>query len=168
MVQSYADRNGLEIDWSDPAATVSKLAVITQTPKEFDLPIPHLAPQFYYAGPFRDDEGREPIPFPWEKLTGKPLIYASLGTLVNGLNSLYRTILEAVSRFPDTQVVLLTAGDLTELITRVSSNPRYRDKARWFQKILKQTRGLDVAADIVERAFEVSQERPVTLAEASG
>jgi UDP:flavonoid glycosyltransferase YjiC (YdhE family) len=31
-----------------------------------------------YAGPFHDDEGREPIPFPWEKLTGKPLIYASL------------------------------------------------------------------------------------------
>jgi zeaxanthin glucosyltransferase len=80
ILQSYAERNGLEIDWSDPGATASKLAVITQTPKEFDLPIPQLPPQFYYAGPFHDDEGREPIPFPWEKLTGKPLIYASLGT----------------------------------------------------------------------------------------
>ena len=28
IAQSYAERNGLEIDWSNPAATVSKLAVI--------------------------------------------------------------------------------------------------------------------------------------------
>jgi hypothetical protein len=42
VAQSYAERNGLEIDWSNPAATVSKLAVITQTPREFDFPIPHL------------------------------------------------------------------------------------------------------------------------------
>jgi hypothetical protein len=44
------------------AATVSKLAVITQTPKEFDFPIRHLPPQFHYAGPFHDNEGREPVP----------------------------------------------------------------------------------------------------------
>jgi zeaxanthin glucosyltransferase len=71
IAQSYAKRNGLEIDWSNSAATVSKLAVITQTPKEFDFPIPHLPPQFHYAGPFHDNEAREPVPFPWEKLTGK-------------------------------------------------------------------------------------------------
>jgi len=252
IAQSYADRNGLEIDWSDPAATVSKLAVITQTPKEFDLPIPHLPPQFYYSGPFRDDEGREPIPFPWEKLTGKPLIYASLGTLVNGLNNVYRTILEAVREFPDMQVVVsigmnldpedvgpippntivvrsapqvellkhaalcithaglnttleslaegvpmvaipigydqpgvasriayhgvgefveigkLTARCLVDLIAKVRSNPSYRDNTHRFRKILKQTRGLDVAADIVERAFQVSKERPAVLAESRG
>ena len=72
IAQSYAERNGLEIDWSNPAATVSKLAVITQTPKEFDFPIPHLPPQFHYTGPFHDNQGRKPVPFPWEKLTGKP------------------------------------------------------------------------------------------------
>jgi UDP:flavonoid glycosyltransferase YjiC (YdhE family) len=78
LAMSYAEKVDLEIDWSDPAATVSKLAVITQTPKEFDFPgIPWPA-QFHYAGPFHDDQGREPVPFPWNKLTGKPLIYASL------------------------------------------------------------------------------------------
>lgn len=46
------------------------------------------------------------MPFPWEKLTGAPLIYASLGTLLNGIEHAYRAILEAVGRFPDTQVVL--------------------------------------------------------------
>jgi zeaxanthin glucosyltransferase len=84
IVRSYAERNRLNIDWSNPAATVSKLAVITQTPKEFDFPIAHLPAQLHYAGPFHDSEGRQAIPFPWEKLNGKPLIYASMGTLIKG------------------------------------------------------------------------------------
>jgi MGT family glycosyltransferase len=46
------------------------------------------------------------VAFPWEKLTDKPLIYASLGTLVNGMEQLYKTILAAVRRLPDVQVVL--------------------------------------------------------------
>jgi hypothetical protein len=90
--------------------------VITQTPKEFDFPgIPWPA-QFHYAGPFHDDEGREPVLFPWDKLTDKPLIYASLGTLVNGLNDVYAHILETVKPL-DVQVVLsvgknICGGDL--------------------------------------------------------
>jgi zeaxanthin glucosyltransferase len=143
VAQSYAERNGLEIDWGNPAATVSKLAVITQTPKEFDFPIPHLPAQFHYAGPFHDDEGREPIPFPWEKLTGKLLIYASLGTLVNGLNNVYRTILEAVSEFPEMQVVLsigrnLDPGDLGP----IPSNRLLVTKSRKNQKLLSKTSAL--------------------------
>jgi MGT family glycosyltransferase len=106
VAKSYAEEAGLQIDWSDPNAIASKLAVITQTPREFDFPgIPWPA-QFHYAGPFHDDQGREPVAFPWEKLTGKPLIYASLGTLVNGMEQLYKTILAAVRRLPDVQVVL--------------------------------------------------------------
>ncbi|HYX50449.1 MAG TPA: glycosyltransferase, partial [Ktedonobacteraceae bacterium] len=106
IAKSYADKVGLKIDWNDPAATVSKLAVITQTPKEFDFPgIPWPA-QFHYAGPFHDDEGREPVLFPWEKLTDKPLIYAALGTLVNGLRDVYKHILEAVEPLEGVQVVL--------------------------------------------------------------
>jgi MGT family glycosyltransferase len=45
-----------------------------------------------------------PVPFPWEELTDKPLIYASLGRLVNGLNDVYKHILEAVEPM-DVQVV---------------------------------------------------------------
>jgi zeaxanthin glucosyltransferase len=252
IARAYAERNGLQIDWKNPAATVSKLAVITQTPIEFDFPIKNLPPQFHYAGPLHDDVGREPFPFPWEKLTGKPLIYASLGTLLNGLSHPYGKILEAVSEFPKVQVVLsvgknfnpdnlgpiptntivvqtapqiellkraelcithaglnttlealaqgvpmvaipigydqpgvaariayhgvgefveagnLTVQHLSRLIAKVRANPKYRDKARWFQKILKQTRGLDVAAHLVERAFQVSKEHPAALAESRG
>lgn len=106
VAKAYAEKHGLKIDWSDPTATLSKLAVITQTPKEFDFPIPELPPEFHYAGPFHDDQGREKIPFPWEKLTGAPLVYASMGTLVNGMEHVYRAILEAIERLPDLQVVL--------------------------------------------------------------
>jgi hypothetical protein len=34
----YAEKMGLEIDFSDPGSTTSKLAVVTQTPREFDFP----------------------------------------------------------------------------------------------------------------------------------
>jgi zeaxanthin glucosyltransferase len=238
IVRSYAERNGLKIDWSNPAATSSKLAVITQTPKEFDFPIAHLPSQFHYAGPFHDNEGRQPIPFPWDRLDGKPLIYASMGTLVNGLRNVYGTILEAASQFPEMQMVLsvgrnfnpddlgqipsntivvhaapqidllkraalcithaglntalealaqgvpmvaipvgfdqpgvaariayhgvgefievgnLTTRRLSDLIAKIKENPKYRNKAGWFQKILSETRGLEDAADVIERAFE--------------
>ena len=43
---------------------------------------------------------------------------------------------------------------LRHLIEGVLDNPRYRDKARWFQKVITQTHGLDVAADVIERAFK--------------
>jgi zeaxanthin glucosyltransferase len=78
VARSWAEIHGLQIDWETPDSTISKLAVITQTPKEFDFPgVPH-APAFHYAGPFHDDHGREEVAFPWERLTGEPLIYASM------------------------------------------------------------------------------------------
>ncbi|MBB6146643.1 MGT family glycosyltransferase [Silvibacterium bohemicum] len=104
--KAYVEKNGLSIDWSDPNATASKLAIVAQTPKEFDFPGIPWPPQFHYAGPFHDDRGREPVSFPWEKLTGQPLIYASLGTLLNGLEEIYKTILAAVRLLPDVQLVL--------------------------------------------------------------
>jgi zeaxanthin glucosyltransferase len=39
------------------------------------------------------------------------------------------------------------------LIGKVTTNPSYRDKARWFQEVIAKTRGLDLAADIIERVF---------------
>jgi zeaxanthin glucosyltransferase len=123
IVRSYAEKVGLNIDWNDSAATVSKLAVITQTPKEFDFPgIPWPA-QFHYAGPFHDDEGRGRYPFPWEQLTGKPLIYASLRTPVNGLDDVYKNLLKAVEPLEDVQVVLSVGKNINpENLGRIPSN----------------------------------------------
>ncbi len=81
VARSYAERVGLNIDWSDPRATISKLAWLTQIPEEFDFKDSHWPPQFHYTGPFHDGLGRIESNFPWERLTGEPLIYASMGTL---------------------------------------------------------------------------------------
>ena len=62
------------------------------------------------------------------------------------------------------EISRLTARHLSELIAKVNSNPSYRDKARWFQKVLGETRGLDVAADIIERVFEEHSERKEAVA----
>jgi zeaxanthin glucosyltransferase len=237
VAQRYAAKVGLKVDWMDPAATTSKLAIIAQTPGEFDLPGIELPPQFHYAGPLQDDNAREPIDFPWNRLTEKPLIYASLGTLVNGIEPIYRVILETIRRMPDLQLVLsvgnnldleslgsvpdntivvrrapqiemlkrsalcithaglnttleslthgvpmvaipiafdqpgnalrisfhevgesLTVDDLSadrlySLVEKVMAVPSYRENARKFQSLIARSNGLDVAADILERAF---------------
>ena len=236
--RSYAEKAGLEIDWNDLNATASKLAVITQTPREFDFPNIPWPNEFHYAGPFHDSNGREPIGFPWDKLTGKPLVYASMGTLVNGLEQVYRIILQALDQLSEIQVVLsigdnvqpetvgnipsnlilvrtapqiqllqhaslcithaglntalealangvpmvaipigydqpgvaariayhgvgefldiehLSVERLRRLIEQLLEDPQYREKARWFQSVIAQTRGLDVAADVIEREFD--------------
>ena len=51
----------------------------------------------------------------------------------------------------------LTAERLSESIQRVRKNSSYRDRARDFQKVIAQTQGLDLAADVIERAFKKNQ-----------
>jgi hypothetical protein len=63
VARSWAENHGLQIDWDTPNATISKLAVITQTPKEFDFPDVPQAPAFHYAGPFHDEYGRDRVAF---------------------------------------------------------------------------------------------------------
>ncbi|MEG3939801.1 glycosyltransferase [Microcoleus sp. S36b_A3] len=78
----------------------SPLAQICQLPPEFDFPRKELPQWFHYVGPLKDPSGLEPvsfssISFPFEKLTGQPLIYASLGTLQNRKWEIFQTIAEA-------------------------------------------------------------------------
>ena len=47
-----------------------------------------------------------------------------------------------------------TVERLRELVEQVLNSPRYREKARWFQDVIAKTRGLDVAAEVIERAFK--------------
>lgn len=106
LARSFADSMGLQVDWTDPTATVSRLAIIAQTPAAFDYPgIPWPA-VFHYAGPFHDGVGREPVAFPWDELDGRPLVYASLGTVVNGREWVHKAILQAAASLPEVQLVL--------------------------------------------------------------
>lgn len=96
----------------------SKLAQIAQVPRAFDFPREELPPTFHYTGPLHTPESRAEVAFPYEKLTGKPLIYASLGTLQNRLAHVFQTIVDSC-RDLDAQLVLSIggghAGPLTNL-----------------------------------------------------
>lgn len=95
MAQSYASEVGLSVDWNNPHSTLSPLGWITQCPREFDFDCAPAFPQFHYAGPFHDGHGRMDFDFPWRQLTGAPLVYASMGTLQNGLVEVFRSITQA-------------------------------------------------------------------------
>ncbi|MGA8480411.1 MAG: glycosyltransferase [Chthoniobacterales bacterium] len=242
VAKAYAKRVGLEVDWDNPSATISKLAWITQCPREFDFESSHWPPQFHHTGPFHDGAGRMQVDFPWERLTGEPLIYASMGTLMNGLADVFRTITAATAKRKGLQLVLsvgdqldpeqigplpsntilvkrapqlellkrasvcithaglntalealaqgvpqvaipvttdqpgvaariaekrtglfvplkeLTASRLSLLLDQVLNDSTYRDNARYFQKVIAETKGLSKAADLLERAFGLPQE----------
>jgi MGT family glycosyltransferase len=168
----------------------------------------------------------------------QPLIYASLGTLVNGLEDVYKHILNAVEPLEDVQVVLsvgknispenlgripsntivvrcapqiellkraalcithaglntvleslahgvpmvaipigydqpgvaariayhrvgeflevedLTIEGVSQLIAKVLGDQGYSNRAQHFRRVIAETRGLDLAADAIERAFQ--------------
>ena len=66
--------------------------------------------QFHHTGPFHDGKGRKEVDFPWKELTGEPLIYASMGTVMNGRLDVFRTIVAALTEHKDLQLVL-SVGD---------------------------------------------------------
>ena len=121
VAHAYAKKVGLDVDWTDPFATISKLAWLTQMPEEFDFKISHWPAQFRYTGPFHDGLGRIESDFPWNRLTGEPLIYASMGTLQNGLESVFTSIAEAVGTRPGMQLVLSIGPSLDP--EKISSLP---------------------------------------------
>ena len=106
VARAYAKRAGLDVDWDNPSATISNLAWITQTPREFDFESSHWPPQFHHTGPFHDGADRTNVDFPWERLTGEPLIYVSMGTMLDGLADVFRTITAATAKHKGFQLVL--------------------------------------------------------------
>jgi zeaxanthin glucosyltransferase len=110
--QAYAKQVGLSVDWNNPHSTLSPLAWITQCPREFDFGRAPDFPQFQYAGPFHDGRGRMDFDFPWQHLTGKPIVYASMGTLQNGLVDIFRSIAKAAIGLKELQFVLAVGGQL--------------------------------------------------------
>lgn len=95
-----------------PEDSFSRLAQISQQPAAFDFPRQALPSQFQYAGPFRDATSAN-VPFPWERLDGRPLIYASLGTLQNGKERIFRCFAEACAGLP-AQLVITHGGGLDD------------------------------------------------------
>jgi zeaxanthin glucosyltransferase len=109
-IRAHANAAGLKIDWDNPCSTISPWAWISQVPRAFDFESSHWPAQFHHTGPFHDGKGREPVDFPWDRITGEPLIYASMGTLLNGRADVFRTIIAALAKHKNLQLVL-SMGD---------------------------------------------------------
>jgi len=86
----------------------SPFAQISQQVREFDFPRRELPGNFHYVGPLARG-GTRSVEFPWGRLDGRPLIYASLGTVVNQNRGLFRIIIDACSAI-DAQLVLSLGG----------------------------------------------------------
>lgn len=52
----------------------------------------------------------------------------------------------------------LTAPGLSRLVDEVLTDPTFRDNARYFQKVIAETNGLSMAADILEQAFGLTRD----------
>ncbi len=68
---------------------------ISQLPPSLEYTSKRLSSDFHFVGPLHDLTKRKHTDFPWEKLDGRPILYASMGTLMNQLQSVFRIILEA-------------------------------------------------------------------------
>jgi UDP:flavonoid glycosyltransferase YjiC (YdhE family) len=110
VVHRYRKNWGLPA-LDSPENSFSKLAQISQQPPAFDFPR-RLPLNFHYVGPLRTPPPT-PIPFPWDKLDGRPLIYASLGTLQNGKEKVFRCFAEACLGL-NAQLVITHGGGLGE------------------------------------------------------
>ena len=99
------------------------LAQISQQPAEFEFPRQKLPKSFHFTGPFHTTASREAVTFPWEKLTGQPLIYASMGTLQNRLLPVFEKIAAACEQL-DAQLVISLGGSATpESLPKLPGNP---------------------------------------------
>jgi zeaxanthin glucosyltransferase len=90
---------------------LSQLAQITQLPEALEFEVAGKKPAgLHYTGPFVNAEQRPVVKFPWELLDGRPLIYASIGTLQNGSEAIFRIIAEACAGLNSQLVISLGGG----------------------------------------------------------
>lgn len=103
-----------------PEDFISPWAHLTQQPPCFDFPRQHLPPQFHYTGPWHNKRVRPAVPFAYEKLDGRPLIYASMGTLQNQIQQVFREIAQACEGL-NAQLVISFRGRCKTGVGRTSS-----------------------------------------------
>jgi MGT family glycosyltransferase len=105
-------------------ALFSKLAQVTQLPAALELAGRRVPPHFHYTGPWTDGEGRAPVEFPWSRLDpGRPLVYASMGTLQNGLLRPFRVIAEACAGLDLQLVISLGGGQDPSMLGDLTGDP---------------------------------------------
>jgi zeaxanthin glucosyltransferase len=107
-----------------PEEALSPLAQITQLPEALEFEVDGKKPAgLHYTGPFVHPQQRPAVEFPWERLDGRPLIYASLGTLQNGSEAIFRMIADACAGL-DSQLLISLGGGLDPAVLgKLAGNP---------------------------------------------
>ncbi|XHX79517.1 MAG: glycosyltransferase [Stenomitos frigidus ULC029] len=109
--------------YAHPDDGYSDLAQLCQQPVEFEFPRAHLPTCFHFTGPYTNPASREPTFFPFNKLTGQPLLYASLGTVQNRLLETFQTIAEACQDLEAQLVIALGGGCMPEALPALPGSP---------------------------------------------
>ena len=101
----------------------SSLAILSHQPAEFEFPRKNLPSWFHFTGPYHTSLKRPFIPFPWEQLTDQPLIYASMGTLQNGVVDIFEKIAQACVNLKVQLVISLGGSNSFSSLPKLSGDP---------------------------------------------
>jgi zeaxanthin glucosyltransferase len=102
---------------------LSPLAQIAQLPAALEFEVGDLPPILHYTGPFVDPAQRPTVDFEWNRLDERPLVYASLGTLQNGSQDIFRIIADACAGLPVQLMISLGGGLDPERLGLLSGDP---------------------------------------------
>lgn len=102
---------------------LSPLAQIAQLPAVLEFEVGDRPPILHYTGPFVDPRQRPSVDFEWTRLDGRPLVYASLGTLQNRSQDIFRVIANACASLDVQLVISLGGGIDPERLGVLSGNP---------------------------------------------
>ena len=122
-IAKYRQKWGLPLYSDFPNDAHSQLAQLSQLPPEFEFPRQNLPQCFHFTGPYHNSDSRKPVPFPWEKLNGKPLIYASMGTLQNRLIGVFEKIASACEGLDAQLIISLGRSATPEKLPELTGNP---------------------------------------------
>ncbi len=102
---------------------LSPLAQVAQMPRLLEFESADWPGNLYYTGPWVNPSLRPRVDFPWDRLDGRRLVYASLGTLQNRSEPVFRTIAEACSELPAQLVISLGGGLEPEQLGKLAGDP---------------------------------------------
>jgi zeaxanthin glucosyltransferase len=155
---------GIEETWS------TRL-IVTQLPDVLEFPAASVRQRVAYTGPFRDRHETRSVPFPWDRLDGRPLIYASMGTVRNIDARAFRIIAEACAG-TGMQLVLSLGGGalLPEQLGGMPGDPlvvHYAPQRALLRRaaLVINAAGLNTSLDAIEHgvpiiAIPVAEDQP--------
>jgi len=110
--------------YTHPDDANSKILQLSQSLAEFEFSWQHLPPYFHFTGLYQAPINYDPgVSFPWERLTGQPLVYCSMGTLQNRFLSVFELVAAACEKLDVQLVISLGGGGTPESLPKLPGSP---------------------------------------------